>query len=205
VVAGSGNAGRDATRAGGCCVVPASDDDLEAHRVSGNKGDADEFTAFVTARMERWRRGAFLLCGDWHLADDLVSVTVAKVYRRWRTVRRADNPDAYAQRILTRTWLSERRRPWRREHPSADLPDREQIEPDRIGDRTALDRMLTALGPRQRAVLVLRFYLDYSIEDTARILGISTGTVKSQAARALDVLRAIAARPDHELFTHRRG
>lgn len=170
----------------------------------------DEFTAFVTARMERWRRGAFLLCGDWHLADDLVSVTIANVYRHWRKVRRADNPDAFAQKILTRSWLTERRRPWRRERPSEELPEQGRNgpypgDPERVGERSALDLMLAALGLRQRAVLVLRFYLDCSVEDTARILGVSTGTVKSQAARGLDVLRGIAARSDDDLFTNRRG
>jgi RNA polymerase sigma-70 factor (sigma-E family) len=157
-----------------------------------------DFHAFVAARMERWRRSAFLLCGDWHLADDLVSVTVGRLYRHWRTVRRADNPDAYAQKVLTRVWLNERRRPWRREQPSDRLPDREFSEPERLSDRSALDTLLAKLGPRQRAVLVLRFYFDYSVEDTARILRISEGTVKSQSARALDLLRDLATRTQPE-------
>jgi len=154
--------------------------------------DHGEFEGFVSARMERWRRSAYLLSGDWHLADDLVSVTVAKLFRHWRTVRRTDNADAYAQKVLTRTWLSERRRPWRRERVSDRLPEREYSPPDQIGDRTALGELLATLGPRQRAVLVLRFYLDLSVEETARILRISEGTVKSQSARGIDSLRALA-------------
>jgi RNA polymerase sigma factor (sigma-70 family) len=141
--------------------------------------------------MDRWRRGAYLLCHDWHLADDLVSITVTRLYRNWSKVSRADNPDAYAQKVLTRSWLSERNRPWwHRERSSANLPEQVWAPPDRVGDRDSLEALLRSLGPRQRAVLVLRFYLDYSVEDTAAILQISPGTVKSQSARGLDTLRA---------------
>lgn len=159
-----------------------------------NKTDEDEFHAFVAPRMDRWRRSAFLLCGDWHTADDLVSVTISKLYRSWRKVRRADNRDAYAQRVLSRSWLDERRRPWkRREQVQESLPDDAWTAPDGIVHRDDLAALLRSLGPKQRAVIVLRFYLDYSVEETAKILGISTGTVKSQAARGLQTLRTLAA------------
>ncbi|MEV6300352.1 SigE family RNA polymerase sigma factor [Actinoplanes sp. NPDC051861] len=151
--------------------------------------DDHEFREFVAARLERWRRSAYLMCDDWHTADDLVSIAVTKLYRHWREVRRADNPEAYAQKVLTRTWLSERRRPWRRERAAATLPDRPVPATDRITDRSSLAELLRMLGPRQRAVLILRFYFDYSAEQTADILQISVGTVKSQTARALRVLR----------------
>jgi RNA polymerase sigma factor (sigma-70 family) len=143
--------------------------------------------------MDRWRRTAYLMCQDWHLADDLVSVTVTKLYRRWRKVAVADNRDAVAQRVLTRAWLDERRRPWRKEQMPAQLPEQPLTLPDRISDRDALASLLNTLGPRQRAVLILRFYLDYSVDETASILRISTGTVKSQSARALETVRALAA------------
>jgi RNA polymerase sigma factor (sigma-70 family) len=114
---------------------------------------------------------------------------IAKIYRHWREVRRANNPEAYAQKILTRTWLSERRRPWRRERCSELLPDQSVAPPDQVADRDSLAALLRALGPRQRAVLILRFYFDYSTEQTAEILQVTVGTVKSQTARGLDALR----------------
>jgi len=157
-----------------------------------NRSEEDEFRAFVGVRMDRWRRAAYLLCHDWHTADDLVGVVVARLCRHWRRVSTADNPDAYAQRVLTTAWLDERRRPWRREHPAAELPDSGADQPDRAADRDRLIRLLAAVGPRQRAVVVLRFYFDRSVEETAELLGISAGTVKSQSARALEALREVA-------------
>ena len=151
--------------------------------------DDQEFHDFVAPRMERWRRSAFFMCADWHGADDLVSIAIATMYRRWREVRGADNPEAYAQKILTRAWLSERRRPWRRESSAELLPDRPVAASDQITDRDSLAGLLRALGPRQRAVLILRFYFDYSAEQTAEILQITVGTVKSQTARGLQALR----------------
>ncbi|MFI5910987.1 SigE family RNA polymerase sigma factor [Dactylosporangium sp. NPDC051541] len=157
----------------------------------------EEFHAYAAARLERWRRGAYLLCGDWHLADDLVSEAVIRLHRHWAKVRRADNVDAYAQTILTRCWLTERGRGWRRrERSTAELRHPAYQPPDeRIVDRLPLAELLRALGPRQRAVLILRFYLDHSVEETAEILGITTGTVKSQCARAIEQLRSDRVTP----------
>lgn len=154
--------------------------------------DEAEFHGFVAARMDRWRRSAYLLCQEWHTADDLVATTVAKLFQHWRKVRQAENPDAFAQRVLTRCWLDEARRPWRRERASRWLPETACISPERILDRDSLAALLRSLGPRQRAVIVLRFYLDYSVEETAAILRISPGTVKSQSSRGLEALRALA-------------
>jgi RNA polymerase sigma-70 factor (sigma-E family) len=151
--------------------------------------DDQEFHDFVELRMSRWRRSAYLMCQDWHTADDLVSIAITKIYRHWRDVRRADNPEAYAQRILTRAWLTERRRPWRRERFSDRVPDRPVPADDQFTERDAFAELLRALGPRQRAVLILRFYFDYSVEQTAEILQVTTGTVKSQTARGLGALR----------------
>jgi RNA polymerase sigma-70 factor (sigma-E family) len=159
------------------------------------RADEDDFHAYVSQRLERWRRTAYLLCQDWHTADDLVSITVTKLFRHWRKVRSADNRDAYAQRVLSRTWLDESRRASRREWSQPEPVEAGWTVPDRITDRESLTRLLKALGPRQRAVVVLRFYLDYSVEDTAEILGISSGTVKSQSARGLETLRAAAVSP----------
>lgn len=156
------------------------------------RADEEQFRVFVSERMDRWRRSAFLLCRDWHAADDLVSVTVGRIFEKWRKVAAADNPDAYSRRILARAWADECRRSWRRELPSDDLPDGALPADHRIEDQRSLAELLDALGPRQRAVVVLRFYLGMSVEDTAEALGISSGTVKSQSARALTTLRSLA-------------
>lgn len=156
------------------------------------RADEDDFRAFVSERMDRWRRTAYLLCQDWYTADDVVSITVTKLFRNWRKVQAAANRDAYAQRVLSRSWLDEAKRASRRELPQAQPAEAAWSVPDRIADRESLARLLRTLGPRQRAVLVLRFYLDYSVEETADVLQVSIGTVKSQSARGLDALRTTA-------------
>ncbi|MEU7994591.1 SigE family RNA polymerase sigma factor [Micromonospora sp. NPDC049060] len=156
--------------------------------------DEDEYRQFVEARLEHLRRTAYLLCRDWHTADDLVSITLGKLYRAWTRVRAAENVDAYVRQVLTRAWLDERRRPWRRERSTDEVPDdaAPDTEPD-LADRELLLGLLGKLPERRRAVVVLRYYCDLSVEETAQILGITTGTVKSQAARALESLRLLAA------------
>jgi DNA-directed RNA polymerase specialized sigma24 family protein len=126
-------------------------------RLALRKAEQDDFQAYVAARMERWRRSAYLLCEDWHTADDLVLVTVANLFRNWHKVSGADNRDAFAQRVLTRCWLDERRRPWRRERLSERLPERGWTPAEQVSDRDSLAALLRSLAPRQRAVLVLRF------------------------------------------------
>jgi RNA polymerase sigma-70 factor (sigma-E family) len=159
--------------------------------------DEPEYREYVAARLESLRRIAFLLCHDWHAADDLVSTVLLKLYRSWSRVRRADNVDAYVRGMLTNAWLDERRRPWRRERPEAELPEvaAAPVEP---GDHSGIGRLLRSLGPRQRAVVVLRFYCDLSVEQTANLLGISEGTVKSQSARGLETLRGLAIEANAE-------
>ncbi|GAA2396802.1 RNA polymerase sigma24 factor [Catellatospora methionotrophica] len=153
--------------------------------------DEPEYREYVAARMESLRRTAFLLCHDWHAADDLVSTVLLKLYRSWSRARGADNVDAYVRGMLTNAWLDERRRPWRREWPQAEPPEA-QAPPVEPGDRSGIGRLLRSLGPRQRAVVVLRYYCDLSVEQTAHLLGISEGTVKSQSARGLETLRGLA-------------
>ncbi|MFC4149085.1 SigE family RNA polymerase sigma factor [Micromonospora mangrovi] len=158
-----------------------------------NRADEDEYRQFVAARLEPLRRTAYLLCRDWHTADDLVSITIGKLYRHWRRVRAAENIDAYVRGVLTHAWLDERRRPWRRERSTDELPEQTDLvmpEPT-LADRKLLLDLLGQLPPRRRAVIVLRFYCDLSVEETAGVLGISTGTVKSQAARGLEALRLL--------------
>jgi RNA polymerase sigma-70 factor (sigma-E family) len=144
---------------------------------------------FVVARMEVMRRTAYLFCRDWHMADDLVAITLGKLYRHWHRVGRGEHLDAYVRQILVRTWLDEKRRPWRREEPTEDLPELATHTTASVVDRAGLLDLLDGLPPRRRAAVVLRFYCDLSVEATAEILGCSTGTVKSQTARGLDMLR----------------
>jgi RNA polymerase sigma-70 factor (sigma-E family) len=139
--------------------------------------------------MQPLRRTAYLLCGDWHTADDLVSVALTKLYRQWRRISAMDNVDAYVRRMVLNAWFDERRRPWRRrEQATADMPDRRLCSPD-SAQRIALLAYLAELPPRRRAVLVLRYFCDLSVEETADALRCSTGTVKSQTSRALETLR----------------
>ena len=145
---------------------------------------------YVVARMDPLRRTAYLLCRNWHTADDLVAITLGKLYRHWRRVNAAEHLDAYVRRILVRTWLDERGRPWRREHPTEELPESAAPQVTTMVDRAAVLDLLDSLPPGRRAAVVLRVYCDLSVAETAEILGCSAGTVKSQTARGLETLRA---------------
>jgi RNA polymerase sigma-70 factor (sigma-E family) len=152
-----------------------------------------EFEAFARARAAELYRSAWLLCGDRHQAEDLVQETLAKVYARWmgRFARRIDNPAAYAQTTLTRTFLSNRRRRSSTERPYADPPDGVVPDGTEASDaRVVVTAALAGLGPDDRAVLVLRYLDDLSVEETARQLGLSAGVVRSRSMRALQRLRS---------------
>ena len=159
-----------------------------------NGTDEDEYRQFVTARLEPLRVTAYLLCRDWHTADDLVSITIGKLYRHWPRVRAMEHVDAYVRGMLTNAWLDERRRPWRREKVTDEVPNLADVDAPQaaLADREELLDLLAQLPARRRAVVVLRFYCDMSVEETARALDISVGTVKSQAARGLADLRGYA-------------
>jgi RNA polymerase sigma-70 factor (sigma-E family) len=157
---------------------------------------ADEHEAFreyVLARKATLLRTAYLLSGDWHRAEDIVSTAVVKLYTAWRKTAATANPDAYVRKIVVRLWLDESRRPWRREHPAEVLP--ELVVDESIADPAAykadLRRLLDLMPARQRAVLVLRFYDDLSVEQTADVLGCSQGAVKTLTARALEAIRRL--------------
>lgn len=160
--------------------------------------DEERLREFLVARLESLRRTAYLFCRDWHTADDLVSVTIDRLYRKWSLVTAAENPEAYVRGMLANAWLDERRRPWRREHPTADLSQTgvQQGAESFVPVRAALFEMLDSLPPRQRAVVVLRFYCDLSVADTAAALGLPEGTVKSHTSRGLATLRALAEQRD---------
>ncbi|MEU5562947.1 SigE family RNA polymerase sigma factor [Micromonospora musae] len=153
--------------------------------------DNEGYREYVRARLESLRRTAYLLCGDWHTADDLVSTALIKLLRHWRRVSVMDNPDAYVRRVLLRAWLDERRRPWRREAAWFEVPDQPAsvCGTEGAADRLTILALLAELPPRRRAVLVLRYFCDLSVEETAREMGCSVGTVKSQSARAIEALR----------------
>ncbi len=158
--------------------------------------DEAEFRDYAGPRMATWRRTAFLLCRDWHLADDLVATVLDKLFRQWHRRDSIRSLDAYVGGMLARAAVDEHRRPWRREQlEDADAPPLAAPSGghDATVERLTLDTYLAQLGPRRRAVLVLRFYCDLSVEETAEILGVSVGTVKSQTARGLETLRALAA------------
>ena len=153
--------------------------------------DTAGYREYAAANLDRLRRTAYLLCGDPHPADDLVSTALVKLFRHWRRVSAMEHIDAYVRQMMLRALLDERRRPWRRERFEAVVPDGPMPdEPSRVDDRLAVLDLLAELPPRRRAVVVLRYFCDLSVEETARELGCSTGTVKSQTARALDSLRA---------------
>jgi RNA polymerase sigma-70 factor (sigma-E family) len=150
----------------------------------------EEFTAYVAARVRLLRRSAYLLCGDWHRAEDLTQSALTKVYVSWARVSRADNVDGYVRTLLVRTYLDEERRRWRRERPTDELPEDATPDPgDRTEERLDLARALAALPPRQRAAVVLRCWEDLSIAQVAAALDCSEGTVKSHTSRGLAALR----------------
>lgn len=150
-----------------------------------------EYVEFVEAASASLRRTAFLVCGDRHQADDIVQDAFYKLYLSWPKVRKVGNPLSYVRRMVVNAAYDGSRRPWRREVSIAELPDRGHRDDFAIGhaERDEVLEVLRGLAPRQRACVVLRYYEDLSVEQTAEILGCSQGTVKSQAARGLDTLR----------------
>jgi RNA polymerase sigma-70 factor (sigma-E family) len=146
----------------------------------------DDFDAYVRARYERFCRYAFALCGDWQHAEDLVQASLASCYPAFR--RGVSHPDAYVLRAILNRYRSWRRRLWHRERPTAELPEVATLDPDSDLRATVMAR-LRCLPVAQRAVVALRFLCDQSEEDTARVLGVSVGTVKSRTFRALAALR----------------
>jgi RNA polymerase sigma-70 factor (sigma-E family) len=153
-----------------------------------------DFASYVAVRRVALRRTAFLLTGDWDRAEDVVQEALTRLYLHWRRAQRADSIDGYCRKALVNAFLSDTRRPWRRERPSAELPERGYADPAEASDtRDALRRALDELGPSQRAVVVLRYWDDLSVEETATLLGTSTGNVKSQASRGLAHLRRVLA------------
>ena len=156
--------------------------------------DEDAFTAFVAQRQMLLLRLCWALTGDRHRGEDLAQAVLDRLWRRWAKVSAGgDDPWPYTQRIavsLASTW---RRRLWSGEVATGHIGDR--AESDRAGqlaDRDEVARWLAVLARQQRAVIVLRFLADLSVEQTAVVLGCTSGTVKSQTAKALARLRTLA-------------
>lgn len=156
----------------------------------------DEYREFVVARLDKLGRFAYLLCRDWHRAEDAVQTALTRLYLGWGRVP-LRSPDAYVRRIIANVLHDQRRRHWfRREQPSYHLPER--VAPDPAEQAAARMTMLDALArlpARQRLAVVLRHWEDLSVEDAAQIMGCSTGGVKSQTARGLQTLRDLLQEP----------
>ncbi len=148
------------------------------------------FEDFVAARGPRLLRVAWLLTGDAHLAEDLLQTVLARTWPKWGRIA-TENPEAYVRTALVHTHASWWRRRWRGEVPHGDLPDRPSPRDpyQEVDLEQALAEAVRALPVRQRAVVVLRYFEDLTVTETAEALGCSEGTVKSQASKALRTLR----------------
>ncbi len=177
--------------------------DMAPDRIGPDPDEAG-FRAWLAARTPALRRKAFLLSGDWHAADDLVQDTLVAMYAGWSRIARGRNVDAYASRVLVHKYLDQQRRPWRRERPVAAVPDSVDDASGRalagIENRDdLLTAALAALPAGQRAVLVLRYTDDLSLEQIAHLLDLPVGTVKSRLSRGSDAARADLARRGHPM------
>ncbi|MET9313738.1 SigE family RNA polymerase sigma factor [Kribbella sp. NPDC003505] len=173
------------------------DDGVLATGVTAVRDGTESFDRFVAARSRALLRTAYLLTRDHALAEDLVQTALAKAWFHWSRIRE-DNPEPYVRRILVTTYASWWRRRWNGEIPTEELPD---APTPSDADGLDLWDAIGRLPRRQRAVVVLRFYEDLTEAETARLMGSSVGTVKSQTAKALARLRldpAIATPADLE-------
>ncbi|MER6978197.1 SigE family RNA polymerase sigma factor [Streptomyces carpinensis] len=150
-----------------------------------------EFQEFVRARWSHLVRTAYLLTGDVHYAEDLTQTALAKAYRSWRRVSRSDRPEAYVRRILVSCNSDRFRKRRVTEALTASLPEVAGHDEavSRAAERGPLLAALAGLPPKQRAVVVMRYWEDLSEAEVAEVLGCSPGTVKSQASKALAKLR----------------
>ncbi|MFD7880226.1 SigE family RNA polymerase sigma factor [Streptomyces sp. NPDC059766] len=153
---------------------------------------AQEYAEFAAARAGHLYRSACLLtAGDTHLAEDLVQDTLGRLYTRWGRVSRADNPAAYAQTVLTRTFLAHQRRRSSTERAMDVLPDRADGTLADPSLRLTLMSALGALPPKDRAVIVLRYWEDRSVQETADAMNASSAAVRTRCTRALGRLREL--------------
>ena len=157
-----------------------------------NEREEQEFAEYFAAKRDSARRTAYLLCGDWHHADDLAQTAFVALHRRWTKIRDRGAIDAYLRKTLFRASIDESRRPWRREQHTDRLPEPEPAAvplDERVATRADLLAGLKTVPPKQRAVLVLRYFEGLDVAGVAEVLGCSEGNVKSQTARGLARLR----------------
>lgn len=153
-----------------------------------NAARDEEFVAFVRGAQPRLCRVAYLVCGNWHAAEDTVQASLVKLYLNWDRVDRDSDPWSYARRTVLNAAIDESRRPWRRESATDVLPEVAVPTPSALDDSVVA--ALSELPRAQRAVVVLRYIEDLDIDTVAHVLGLPSGTVKSHAARGLASLRA---------------
>ncbi len=172
----------------------------------GPEEDA-QFSAYVTARRDHVRRTAYLLCGDWHRADDLTQIAFVKLYGAWDRIRDRGATDAYVRSCLVRATVDESRRPWRRERAVEAVPDNPAPSDiaSTVVDREVVRTALATVPPGQRAVLVLRYFEGLDVAAAAAALGCSEGNVKSQTARGLVALRAALGQDSAETDSAQTG
>ena len=156
--------------------------------------EPEGFAQFVEARERALQRTAWLLTGDWGLAEDLVQTALVRTWPRWERIRRRDDPEVYVRRVLVNTWATWARRKSRSERATQSVPDG-AAPGDMAAEvvvRMAIRSALASLTARQRAVLVLRVFDDLSEAQVAAVLGCAVGTVKSTTSQALAKLRSDA-------------
>ena len=160
-----------------------------------------DYTAFVEAQWSPLFRTAYLLTGDYQLAEDLLQTTFTKVLLSWPRISRLGQPGAYARRMMTNQATSWWRRRSSSELPATEFPDRGTPgHEDSVTQSVVMWKALATLAPRQRAVVVLRYYEDLSEAEIAETLGIATGTVKSHCSAALSRLTIEIEKQDHDLL-----
>ncbi len=155
--------------------------------------DRQEFANYFAARRDTVRRMAYLLCGDWHWADDLTQITFVRLADAWARVRDPAALDAFTRTCLIRVYLAESRRLFRRRERASAVPPEVSLadHADRVTARLDVVEAMGTLPPRQRATLVCRFYEGLSVQETAEVLDCSAGTVKTQTSRGLATLRRL--------------
>ena len=155
--------------------------------------DFADFEEYAQARVVRLRQRAYLLCRDWHLAQDLTQITLSRLYASWRKVVKADNIDAYAAKVMVRVFLDHKRLKSSHEVVSDTMPSASAVVDGSGGPELRLTLMeaLGRLGPRARAIVVLRYWEDHSVDTVAELLGVTPSLVKTQSMRALAELRAL--------------
>ncbi|SDC89278.1 SigE family RNA polymerase sigma factor [Actinokineospora iranica] len=153
-----------------------------------------EFGEYLDSRAVVMRRTAFLLSGgDWHRAEDLVQTTLAKIYVAWPRLNRDGSVDAYARKVMVRAAIDDSRRAFRRRESVVESLPEIGVAPSGVDDAVDVRRALARLPAGQRAVVVLRYWEDLSVAETAQMLGKSEGTIKSQASKGLAALRELLA------------